>query len=429
MKVDIKKLPKSEVELTITVPYEIYQKWEKKALEDISQKVKIEGFRSGHIPEDIIRENVEADTIKASAMDYVLPQTYSEAVQKNELQVVAQPKIDIKSSVEKEGDELVYTATVAIMPEVKIGNYKKIKVARKPVKVDPKSIEETIKMIMDRYAEWKDVDRKAKEGDRAEVAFEGFDEEGNAIPSTVSKNHPIILGSKTMVPGFEDAILGMPKDETKEFDITFPKDYHSKPIQGKKVKFKVTLNRLEEKLEQKLDEAMAEKITGQKQSVEDFKKRVEEDLKKELEHRNRQEHDNAVVTEIIKIIKADLPDAIIEQELGAMLDEQKRRVEQQNLSWEQYLKHIKKTEEDFKKDHQKGAEDRVLARLGIQHIIKDAKIKTTDQEVQDKISEMISKYPKDQQDKIRDHYLKDGQAYRMLKYNMAADQLIDMLSK
>lgn len=429
MKVDIKKLPKSEVELTITVPYETYQKWEKKALEDLSQKIKVPGFRPGQMPEDIIRQNVEPPAIKAATLDYVLPQTYSEAVQKNELQVVAQPKVDIKSHVEKEGDEFVYVATVAVMPEVKVGDYKKIKVARKPVKIDSKSIDETIKMIIDRYAEWQDVDRKAKQEDRAEVSFEGFDEEGKVIPNTASKNHPVILGSNTMVPGFEDAVIGMSKEESKEFDITFPKDYHAKPMQGKKVKFKLTLHRLEEKKDQKLDEALIEKITGQKQSVDDFRKLVENDLKAEMERRNQQEHDNKVVTEVIKITKVEIPEVLIDQELSSMLEEQKKRVESQGLEWEQYLSHIKKTEEDFKKEHKKSAEDRILARLGIHHIIKDAKIEVTDQEVQDKINEMASQYPQDQQDKVREHYLKDGQAYRYLKYNMAADKLINMLSK
>ena len=429
MQVEVKKLPKSEVQLTITVPYATYQKWEKKALEALSQKIKVSGFRPGNIPEDVIRKNVEPEDIKASTLDFVLPQTYAEAVKSEDLQVVAQPKVDIKSAVDKEGDEFVYVATVAVMPEVKIGDYKKIKVARKPVKVEAKNIEATIKMIMERYVEWKDVERKAEEGDRAELAFDGFDEKGEAIPSTASKNHPVVLGSNTMVPGFEEAVAGMKKGETKEFEIKFPKDYHAKPMQGKKVKFKVTLNRLEEKEEQKLDEAMIEKITGKKQSIDEFKKLVEEDLKREMEQRNRQEHDNAVVAEVIKITKAELPDAILEQELGIMLEEQKRRTQQQGLQWEQYLEHIKKTEDDFKADHRKGAEDRVLARLGVQHIIKDAKLQVADDEVDKKIEETIAKYPEEQQKMAKEHFEKDENARRNFKYNMAADKLIDMLSK
>jgi len=428
MKVEVKKLPKSEIQLTITVSYETYCKWEKKALEDIGKEIKVPGFRAGHIPEDVILQNVSKETVKATTLDYVLPQTYAEAVKEHDLQVICQPKVEVKSDVKKEGDDFVYVVVVAVMPEVEVKDYKKIKVARKPVKVERKSIDDTVQMIMDRYAEWKEVDRKAKEGDRAEVGFEGFDEEGKALPNTASKNHPVILGSKTMVPGFEDAIISMGKGESKEADITFPKDYHSKAMQGKKVKFKITLNRLEEKNEQKLDEAMVEMITGQKQSVGDFEKLVEEDLKSEMERRNQQEHDNAVVSEIIKITKAEIPEALVDQELDYMLHEQKHRVEDQGLEWEQFLKHVKKTEENFRKDNRKAAEERIMARLGVQHIIKDAKIEITDKEVEAKIDEIASKYPDDQKKKVKEYY-KDEQAFRNLRHNLAADKLIDMLSK
>ena len=429
MKVEVKKLPKSEIQLTITVPYDVYKKWEQKALEEISKEVKIPGFRPGNIPENILRENVKPEVIKMTTLDFVLPQTYAEAVKSNEIQVIAQPKVDIKSDVKKEGEDFVYIATVAVMPEVKVGDYNKIKVSKKEAKVEKKSIDDTIKMVMDRYAEWKDVDRKTQMGDRAEVSFEGFDEEGKTIQNTASKHHPVILGSKTMVPGFEEGLIGMSKGENKEFEVTFPKDYHAATLREKKVKFKAELHRIEEKMEQALDEAMVEKITGQKQSVDDFRKLVEADLKAEIEMRNREEHDNAVVTEIIKITKADIPQAMIDQELDHMLEEQKMRVKQQGIEWDQFLKHINKKDEDFRKDHMKGAEERILARLGVQYIIKDAKISVSEEEVEAKIKEIASHYPEEQRKKVEEHYKKDSEAYRYLKNSMGADKLIDMLSK
>lgn len=429
MKVDIKKLPKSEIELTITVPYSVYRKWEEKAINELSQKIKIAGFRPGNIPEDIVREKVGKEALEGHTLDFVLPQTYSEAVKKSDLQVVAKPRVDIKTHVEKEGDEFVYTATVAVMPEIKLGNYQKIKVARKPVTVDKKKVEETIEMIMARFTEWNDVDRAAKADDRVEVSFEGFDEKGEAIPNTGSKNHPLVLGSKVMVPGFEEALIGMKKGDEKEFEVTFPKDYHAKPMQGKKVKFKASLERLEEKKDQQLNEEMVEKVTGKKQSIDEFRKMVEEDLKRELEMQNRQEHDSAVVGEIIKIAKADLPEAIIEQELEVMKEDQKKKVQQQGLNWEQYLQHIKKTEEDFTKDHRKGAEERILARLGVQKIIREAKLEVSEEETDKKVDEVIATYPEEQQKKAREHYKKGEPGYRNLQYNMAADKLIEMLSK
>lgn len=429
MKVELKKLPKSEVELTITVPHDFYKKWEKKALEEISKELKVAGFRPGNIPEDIIRQQVRPEGIKSATLDFVIPQSYSEAVQKNEIQAIAQPQVDIVKDVEKDGDEFVYKVIVPVMPEVEMGDYKKIKVEKKPVKVEKKSIDDTVKMILDRQATWKDVTRKAGKEDRAEVNFEGFDEEGKPIPNTASKNHPVILGSATMVPGFEDGIIGMEIGEEKEIEVEFPKDYHAAAMQGKKVKFKITLNRLEEKEAQKLDEAMIEKVTGQKQTEEAFRALIEEDLQAELEKRGQQEHENKVVAEIIKITKAELPEALVAQELTQMMDEQKARAKQQGLEWEQYLTHLKKTEDDFKKDHRKTAEDRILARLGVQRILKEAEIEASDEETEVKIKELSEKYPKDQRDSVIEHYMKDKQAFQYMKNSLAADKLFDMMTK
>jgi trigger factor len=429
MKSEIKKLPKSLVEITITAPYDDYKKAEKSAVEEISKEIKVDGFRSGHIPEEIVREKVGDSDIRAVATENLVKLTYAQAVKEHNIQPIVHPKIDVKTPVRKEGDELVYTATVSVMPEISVGDYKKIKVARPSVKVEEKQIDDTIRMILDRFAEWNEVRRPAKNGDRAEADFEGFDEKGAAIPNTKSKNHPIILGDKTMVPGFEDAIIGMSPGEKKEFDIVFPKDYHAKNMQGAKILFKVTLNSLEEKKEKELDEATIEKITGQKQTADDFRKFVEKNLLAEMQHRAQSDHDNKVVQEIIKITKAELPDELISQEIEMFKNEQKERIKEQGLTWEQYLAHVKKTDEDFAKDHRKGAEERLIARLGVLHILKDSKIEVSDDEADKKIDEMISGYPKEYQEKAREYYKKGSAAHQTLKNNMAADKLIEMLSE
>jgi trigger factor len=426
MSVTVKNLPKSQVELTITVPYEEYQKAEALALEDISKEIKVDGFRSGHIPENVIREKVDPKTIFEVTMQKLIPLSYSKTVQENNIQVIAHPKIEVKKQVEKEGDELVYTAVVSVVPDVKLGDYKKIKVKKKDIQVSEKEIEETIAMLMERFAEWEDVDRASKEGDRVEVDFEGFDESGAVIPNTASKNHPVVLGSKSMIPGFEEQLTGVSKGEEKEFDITFPKKYHAEQMQGKKVKFKAKVHRIEAKKDQTLDEDMVEKITGQKQPVEDFKKRVSEDLEKEMKMREQQQVDNQVVSEIIKVTQAELPEELVQEELKMLKEEQKKRVEQQGLSWEQYLNHIKKTDEDFEQDHRKAAEDRLLARLGVNKIIKEEKVQVTDEEVKKKIEELISQYPENARSQVQEHYKEGSEAFNQLKNNMAADKLISM---
>jgi trigger factor len=426
MSATVKKLPKSQVEITVTVPYSDWTKAEKEALEQIGKEIKVDGFRSGAIPENVIREKVDANTIQGATLEKVIPPSYTAAVKENNLQVIAQPQVDIKENVRKEGDNLVYTATVSVMPEVKIGDYKNIKVKRKPVEVKKEDLDGTLEMLINRFAEWKDAEGPAKEGSRVEVDFEGFDEQGAAIPNTASKNHPLVLGSKSMIPGFEEAITGMKKDEEKEFDITFPKDYHAKQMQGKKVHFKLKLNRIEEKTEAELNEAMVEKITGQKTSVEDFKKRVEEDLLAEMKQRAQADLDNQVVSAIVKITSAELPDSLVQDELSMMKEERKRQVAQQGLTWEQYLQHIKKSEEDFAKDHQKAAEERLMARLGVNEIIRSENIHASDEDTDKRIQEMAAKYPEESRKQVLEYYKKDSENYRQLKNSLSADKLINM---
>ncbi len=426
MSSSVKKLPKSQVEITITVPYVDYLKSEKRAIEKLSKEMKVDGFRSGQIPENIVREKTGKELIQSSTFEFVIPISYTSSIKEHDLQVIEQPKIDIKKHVEKEGDDFVYTAIVSILPEVKLGDYKKIKVKKNTVKVSEKEVNETIQMISDRFAEWKDVERSSKMGDRVEVDFEGFDTEGKTIPNTASKNHPVILGSKTMIPGFEEALVGLKKGEEKEFDIEFPKDYHANEMKGKKVKFKVKVNRVEEKLTKELDEALIEKVSGKKQSVEDFKKHVEDDLKKEMEEREQTELDNKVVQEIVKIVEVELPDSLIDEEIHFLKEERKRAVTQQGLTWEQYLKHVKKTEEDFAKDYRKPAEERLKARLAVNEIIKAEKIEANEEDVEKHIQELAKSYPEEQKKAFFDYYKKDSEAYRKLKGNLSADKLIAM---
>ncbi|MBN2306527.1 trigger factor [Candidatus Peregrinibacteria bacterium] len=422
----VKQLPKSQVEITITVPYADYAKAEKKAIELLGKEIKVDGFREGQIPENIIREKAGPAAIQSATLEQIIPISYSAAVKENNVQVISQPKVDIKSPVTKEGDDLMYVAIVAVMPEVKLGNYKKIKVKKEKVNVTDKEVNETLEMIINRFAEWKDAGRPSKEGDRIEIDFEGFDQEGKSVPKTASKNHPIVLGAKTMVPGFEEALRGVKTGDTKEFTIDFPQAYHAKEMQGKKVTFKAKVNRVEEKLSQELDEPLIEKATGQKQSVEAFKQKVAQDLEREMEQRVQADVDNKVVQEIIKITKAELPDALIDEEINLLKEERKYAVTRQGLTWEQYLQHIKKTDEDFAKDHRKPAEERLLARLGVNKIIQEEKIDVPDADVEKRIQEIAGMYPEEQRGKVLEHYKKGSEAYRGLKNNMSADKLINM---
>jgi len=424
MKTTLKKLPKSQVELTLHAPYARYMEAEKKALQEANQHLKIDGFRPGYIPENIVKQNLKPNYLRQATLDHLLPKVLMQAAKENNLSILTSPKIDVKTKQPKEGEEIVLVATMDVMPEVTLGNYEKVKVKKKPVSVEKKQIEETIAMIMDRFAVWKDVDRMAKLDDRVEVDFEGFDEKGQPVANTKSKNHPLILGSKSFIPGFEEELVGLKVGDEKSFDITFPKDYHAANMQGKKVTFKVNVGRLEEKEKQTLDEALVEKITGEKQSVEDFKKKVEEDLTFETTQRLQAEHDQAIVDELLKVAQLELPESLIQQELAEIREERKRQLAQQGLNWEQYLNYIKKTEDDFNKDHLELAQRRATSRLVVSQVMKELDIKVSQDEVDAELEKRAEKLPEANRAEFKKHYAPGSQGRRILMNNMAADRLM-----
>ena len=274
----IKNLPKSEVEITVTVPEDKLPKYMAKAAEEISKDVKVKGFRPGHVPADVLEGHADKKLIEARAQELAIQDTYVEIVIKEKIQVVSRPKVKI----EKESP-LVYVVTVAILPEVKVKDHKSIKVPKKEVKVTDKDIEEVLMDLKKRATTYKDVDRAAKKGDRVEVDFEGFDENEKAHENTKSTNHPLILGEQSLIPGFEEELYGLKKGEKKEFHLTFPKDYGKEDFRNKKVKFKAEMKRVEEGMEPILDESFVEKITGQKKSVDDLKKDIELNVKSRKE--------------------------------------------------------------------------------------------------------------------------------------------------
>ena len=339
-----KTLPKSLVEITVSVSKEDMEKYEKKACDDISKDIKVKGFRPGHIPPHILEQHVEKKYIIAHTHEVAIQKSYADAVIAEKIQVVARPKIKIESD-----EPFKYVATVAIMPDVELKDYQSIKVSKEEVKVSEKDIEQVINDMKKYGTTYKDVDREAKKEDRVEVDFEGFDKEGKPVPGTKSTNHPVVIGGESLIPGFEDHLIGMKKDEEKEFDIKFPKDYGKEDFQGKKMKFKVKINRIEEPSLPEVNEEFIEKMTGKKQSFEEFKKDVEENIKAKKEEETKQKRENEYVEKLIKKMKVELPEEMVADETEHILQEMKDEIVGKGMEFEKFLEQAKTTEDDLRK--------------------------------------------------------------------------------
>lgn len=421
MKVTVQQLPKSEVKLTIEVPADRLEKFMEKAAEQISMHFKIPGFRPGHVPMDVLRQHVNQEGIEAHMLDIALPETYTEAVMKEKLQVVSRPKIDIKTK-----NPLVYEATVAIYPEISVTGYDKITIKKEEPKVEEKDVDEVLANIQKRRITYKEVEREAKKGDRVEVDFDGFDEGGAPLDNTSSKSHPLVIGDNSLIPGFEDELIGLKKGDKKNFKITFPKEYHHKPFQNKKVEFKVALNMIEEGTAPEWTPEFIKEVTGTDQSMDDMKKIIRENLGQDKQQAEKVRRENAFLDKIIEHTKVEIPEILVEEEIDMMVEEFKNELQQQiGVTVEQFLEQNKKEMKDLRDERRKEAGKRLTLRFGLQKLFELEKIEATKEELENEMEHIIGLYPKNEQYKVRKEYKEGSYLVRRLENKMKMDKLFE----
>lgn len=376
MKITVDKPKNSEVKMTVELTELEMETYYQKALQKLSTQVNIKGFRPGKVPLNIVEQQVEKDHILAQAIDLAIPPTYVEAVKEQKIEPISRPQVTVTSQ-----SPLTYEAVIPLYPEVSLDNYKKISVKPQKVEVDAKTVEEEIKRFQKVHAKFQDVDRAAKLTDRVEIDFDGFDEGGAPLEGTTSKNHPIVLGDQTFIPGFEEEVVGMTKDQTKEFDITFPKDYFHKPFQSKKVKFKVTVRRIEETQMPELNAEFAKTLTGKEMTEAELRQEIEKNLLKSKQAEEQSRLENEVLEEILKKTKVEIPHALIEEEVHYMIEDQKKNIESRGMKFDDYLQAIQKTHDDLHKEHEPEAKKRLTLRFGVQEIFKLEKIEVSEEEL------------------------------------------------
>ena len=425
MKVQVKKLPKSKLEIEITTTEEQWEKARITTLKKLGQEVKVDGFRKGHIPENILIEKVGGEhALEHQIIDILMPKSYSDAITKEKIAVIARPEVEIVKH-----KPLVYKVKVDVYPEVELPDYKKVKVDSKEQKVTKKELDEWVENFRKQVAEKKEIKRAAKKGDHTEVDFEGFTLDGVPLENTKSKNHPVVLGENTLIPGFEDNIIGMKTGEEKEFEITFPKDYHAKKMAGKKVKFKVKLNKASEAVLPEVNEEFVKKVTGQKKSVDEFRKEIETSLLEKKTKDAQVERENKWLEEVGKKVKIELPEVLINEEVDFMIDDLKMRGLQQGLPWEKHLEHLKKTEEELRKEMQKTAEERVKLRLVAQEIIKAEKINVKDEDVMKAAQAVLLQQPPQNREKYEEFYKVGAKGFIQLKNQMVFEKMFKKVLK
>ncbi len=388
MKVTSKQLENSQVELTIEVPVDELKPFIDDAAKRISKEVEIKGFRKGKVPYEVLAQHVGEATIYEEAFNAVVEDTYSKAIDQEKLQVVG--RADINAGKVAPGNPLVYTAVVPLMPEVTLGDYKKLKTKREEKKLDEKKFEKTIEDLRRMRATEKLVNREAQTGDKVMIDFD-VKIDKVSIEGGQGQNQPLVLGEGRFIPGFEENIVGMKKGEEKTFQTTFPKDYHKQDLQGRTADVDLKLIDVYEIELPEVTDEWAEGLNFK--NVEELKKELRENLTRELEQESNQEFENAVVEEIIKISKiGDLPDQLVQDEAKKMLGELKHDISQQGLKFEDYLNHLGKKEDDLLNGFSDQATKRIQAALVMRELAIAEEIKVEASEIEKELEEMKKLY-------------------------------------
>jgi trigger factor len=388
---EIKKLPNSQVEFSIVVPAAEFEKFLNEAAEHLSEGLKIDGFRPGKAPRNIVEQKVGAEKVLAHGAEHAVKKTFVDAVVKNKIDSIGEPKITITKIAQ--GNDFEYRAVVAVMPQIELSNYRKdIKSVKKTDSNDVtvEQVQKEIENLRGSRAKLITVSREAIKGDRVEIDFEVF-VDGKLIEGGSAKNHPLTIGENYFIPGFEDNLVGMKERDEKEFDLEFPKDYHQKELAGKPAKFKVMMSLVQEKELPEINDEFAKSL-GKFESLDALKKSIREGIEAEQKKKNEEKWRTEAIGKIAAGSEIDLPEVLVDQELEKMMAEFEQNISQMGLKLETYLENIKKSKSEIVKGWRETAEKRVRAALVLKEIAAAEQIEVPASEIEEEMNRVMAYY-------------------------------------
>ena len=399
----------NEVKLEITVEAEKFENAMKKVYFQNAKYINIPGFRKGKAPMNIVEKYYGAQIFYEDAFNDVATQAYDEALEENKIDVVSRPTVDI-IQMEK-GKDVIFSATVQVKPEVKLGKYKGIDIKKIEYPVKDEDIEKELKKMQEKNARLITIeDRALENGDIATIDFEGFTD-GVPFEGGKAEGHELEIGSGAFIPGFEEQLVNMKIDEEKEIKVTFPKEYFSKDLAGKEATFKVKLHEIKKKELPKLDDEFAKDVS-EFDTLEELKADIKNKMEKDNEQKAKYETEESAIKAVCDNVKIDIPSGMVDMEVDHMIQDISQRLSYQGLKLDQYLKMIGKTEEEVRKEYEPQAIEAIKSRLTLEAIRKAEKIEASEEEIKEKLEEMAKNYGK-KVEEIQDNedlknYIKEG---------------------
>ena len=422
MKTTVKKLSDTKVEIKVVLDKKELAAAREKAVTRLAADVKIAGFRKGKVPTNMAEKHLNPNDIAQVALDIAVRTAVPEAFMSNKQNPLVVPEVNVIKYVPDE--EAEFTATADILPDVKIGDYKKLGVKKTKINVTEKDVNEILNNIANAYAEKKVVKRAAKDGDEVVIDFTGK-KDGKEFDGGKARDYTLALGSHSFIPGFEEGIVGHEVGDKFDLNLTFPKDYHAKELAGQKVVFEVLLKQVSEKTTPKLDAELAKKC-GPFKSIDELKADIKKNLEAQNAHKAEEKFKDDLVMALVKKSTVSAPEILISDQLRFIKDDISRNAAAQGLKFEDYLKQTGQTEEQWEKEAKKIAEARVKASLVLQILARDEKITVDDKDVDAKLAELRDVYKKSDE-ALKN--LKDPRVRQDLKNRMTIEKTLDLIVK
>ena len=421
MSVQVEKLEKNMVKLTVEVCAEDFKAAIKKAFNKNKNRFSIPGFRKGKAPQAMIEKMYGEGVFYEDAADEAINASYAEAMKESGLDIVSRPEV----TIEKIGKDepFVYSALVAVKPEVTLGQYKGVEVEKADASVSAEDVEAELKKVQEQNARLLTVeDRGVEDGDQTVIDFEGF-VDGKGFEGGKAEDYPLTIGSHSFIDTFEEQLIGKKIGEECEVNVTFPTEYHAADLAGKPATFKVTVKEIKVKELPELNDEFASEVS-EFDTLDEYKKDVEKKLaeKKEIEANSKNE--DAVVAKVVENATMEIPDKMIDAQAENMVQDMARRMESQGLSLDMYLKYTGMTVEQMKEQARPDAEKRIRTRLVLEAVAKAENIQISDEKVDEEVAKMAEAY-KMEVEKLKS-YMSESDVKQM-KEDLAVQQAVDLL--
>lgn len=412
---------KNELKLEFKIDAKRFDEAIMKVFNKSAKYFNIPGFRKGKAPFNIVERMYGDEIFYEDAFNELVPAIYEKEIEENKIEAVSRPDINIVNM--KKGEDLVFTAIVQTKPEVTLGKYKGIELNKVEYPVTDEEVEHELKHMQEQNARTLTVeDRPVKEKDIAVIDFQGFID-GKAFEGGKAEKHELEIGSKTFIPGFEDQIIGMKKDEEKDVQVKFPEDYFSKDLAGKDATFKVKLHEIKERKLPELDDEFAKDIS-EFDTLKDLKTSIKEKKQAQNDDRAKHETENLAIEAVAEDTKIDIPSGMIETEIEAIIRDLEQQLSYQGINLEQYLHIINKTRKEIEDNYREQAEKNVKSRLILEEIINTEKLEASEEEVAKKVKEMAISYGKKEEELNKNEALKE-----YISNNIKTEKAIDLIIK